>query len=680
MSLKVFIIRGEIVYGGISCTLFALEKLHQEIGNKKMKRVLTFCIILSALFCFVGVALAEDDCPYDDDYKYALKKALVDYLKDPQTSRFSLGEVKDMLGFYLKEDSITNSKCTPEIKALVEKADKVDDSLMSLAGFGGMSRCDVCPDGTLCAEKNDKEQTCTCKDTNADNRNEYCTLKPMVALKAYCDVCPDGSLCDTQNDMGQTCYCKDANLDDQNEQCYLQPLVTWPEPCDKCDEGTQCNQTNTLGETCSCRDVNDDGVNERCMLYVNDPITLSLASSIRGSCTKCPDGTACGQVSSKNLICSCTDTNKNGKFELCKLERQHIECTQCSDATSCGRANAYNQICRCTDNDRDNRTEICALMPSNTILYKCSSCIDGTACGKTAGPNVCACQPEPCAKQTSKYYSCQLKPYCSGCADGTPCGQIDADGNACTCHTKLGNNIYNRCIPECNKCPDGTECGKIGADGKTCVCRLGASKAGRYMECLSKCDKCSDGTACYKKNKDNNICLCSGIDFKSRKYLKCEIWNKNQTTTTTRASTTTSAQTTTQISSTTLIPTTTTSTTLTPTTTTSTTLAPEEQITVANLLPCIKGKKGKLYTDIEICAECVNQKRIFYNETNPPVGPGGMVYDELAVEGSSGVIPRWVYKVGGQDTTSEGCKSLPEINGIFQCGLKKIPGYAYQEC
>jgi hypothetical protein len=262
-----------------------------------MKKIAAFLITLSALFCFAGAALAEGDCPYDDDYKYALQKALVDYLKDPQTSKFSLGEVKDMLGFYLKEDSITNADCTPQIKTLVEKADKLQDSVMSLAGGRELNKCDLCPDGTLCAEKNDKEQTCECKDANGDSRNEYCTLKPIIAPKAYCDVCPDGTLCEEQNDIDQTCYCKDANADGKNEHCYLRPLKAWPEPCDKCEDGTQCNQTNDLGETCSCRDINGDGVTERCRLYVNDPPRI-------GSCTKCLDGTACGQLKNKNLICS----------------------------------------------------------------------------------------------------------------------------------------------------------------------------------------------------------------------------------------------------------------------------------------------------------------------------------------------------------------------------------------
>ena len=621
---------------------------------------------MSALFCFVGVALAEDDCPYDDDYKYALQKALVDYLKDPQASKFSLGEVKDMLGFYLKEDSITNANCTQEIKALVEKADKVEDGLMFKMGGRDANKCDVCPDGTLCAEKNDKEQTCTCKDANGDNRNEYCTLEPIIAPKSYCDVCADGTLCDEQNDKEQTCYCKDANQDGKNENCYLRPLKAWPGPCDKCEDGTVCNETNDLGETCSCRDINNDRVTERCMMYQNDPLRCS------SSCAKCSDGTACGQTKN-GQICTCSDENKDGKYETCQLKKPVVACNQCNDATPCGKTNAYNQICRCIDNDRDNKTEECTLMPSNTILYRCNACIDGTPCWKTTGPNVCACKPEPSAKPDSKYYSCQLTPSCGSCNDGTPCGQTNADGNACTCYTKLKNNTYNKCILECNKCADGTGCDKLGTDGKTCVCRWDASKAGRFMECLSRCDKCADGTPCYQKNKDNKYCLCSGIDFRTRKYVTCEIWNGNQTTTTTRVSTTTTAPSTTQSSSTTLMPTTTTA-------TTSTTLAPEEQLTAANLLSCIKGKKGKLYTDTAVCTECVDQKRIFYNETKAPVGPGQRAYDELAVEGSSGVIPRWEYKVGGQDMTVSGCKSFPELNVILECDLKGIPGYEYQEC
>jgi hypothetical protein len=657
---KVFIRAGEIVYGVSLCFY---QGAHKEVD--KMKKVSTFCIVLSIVSCFALSAIAEDDCPYDDDYKYTLKKALLNYLKEPAASEFSIGEVKQMLNFYLKESSITNSECTEEIKALVEKADKVEDSVLFGAAGQELNRCNVCQDGTLCAEKNDKEQTCYCKDINEDNLNEYCTLKPIIAAKEYCEVCPDGTLCDGQNDKEQTCYCKDADVDGRNEHCYLRPLKAWSDPCDKCEDDTACNQTNDAGETCSCRDINSDGVTERCMLYADNPVMISAAGRAKSPCTKCPDNTACGKAKNKNLMCSCTDANNDGKYETCKLDK--IECTQCSDATACGKANAYNQVCRCTDTDMDNRSEICVLMPSNTKIYKCSACIDGTACGQTSGSNLCLCNPEP--HKSTKYYSCQLTPYCSGCEDGTECRQKNSDENACTCYNKIGSNIYQKCILECDKCEDGTECGKTGSDGKTCVCRWEGSKTGKYMECLSRCDKCSDGTLCYKKNKDNKYCLCAGIEFRSRKYVTCEIEGSNHTTTTIGTTTTTTTE-----------ATTTTSTTTTTIATTSTTLAPEEQLTASNLLVCIKAKKGKLYTDSWICEECADQKRVFINETDAPVGPGEYIYEQLAIEGASGTIPRWDYRLSGQDMTSPGCKSFQGLNELFLCGLSALPGHEYQEC
>jgi len=159
--------------------------------------------------------------------------------------------------------------------------------------------------------------------------------------------------------------------------------------------------------------------------------------------------------------------------------------------------NVYKQACLCKDTDKDNRAEVCMLMPSTTILYKCNSCIDGTACGQTSGPNMCLCKPEP--HNSAKYYSCQLTHHCTECEDGTLCHQKNSDGNACTCYNKIGNNTYQKCILECDRCEDGTECGKTGPDGKTCVCRWEGSQEGRYMECLSRCDRCEDGTLCYQK-------------------------------------------------------------------------------------------------------------------------------------------------------------------------------------
>jgi len=127
--------------------------------------------------------------------------------------------------------------------------------------------------------------------------------------------------------------------------------------------------------------------------------------------------------------------------------------------------------------------------------------------------------------------------------------------------------------------------------------------------------------------------------------------------------------------------TTTTTTTTTSTTTTTTTIPAEQQLTASNLLNCIKSRKGKLYTDTQVGGPaCVTQKQVFYNETVAPVGPGNNAFDQLAVEGSSGIIPRWEYKSGGQDVPVNGCQTFGDLNRILSCGLIAIPGHNYQKC
>ena len=54
--------------------------------------------------------------------------------------------------------------------------------------------------------------------------------------------------------------------------------------------------------------------------------------------------------------------------------------------------------------------------------------------------------------------------------------------------------------------------------------------------------------------------------------------------------------------------------------------------------------------------------------------------DQLAVEGSSGIIPRWEYKSGGQDVPVNGCQTFGDLNRILSCGLIAIPGHNYQKC
>jgi len=109
------------------------------------------------------MAQAGNACPYDDDYKHALQKALAGYLKDPVSSSVSLDEVKTMLAFYLKEESITNANCTPQINTLIEKADRLKEGQAPLDRSTDMNNCNVCPDGTLCAEKMTKNRPAPAK-------------------------------------------------------------------------------------------------------------------------------------------------------------------------------------------------------------------------------------------------------------------------------------------------------------------------------------------------------------------------------------------------------------------------------------------------------------------------------------------------------------------------------------
>jgi hypothetical protein len=125
----------------------------------------------------------------------------------------------------------------------------------------------------------------------------------------------------------------------------------------------------------------------------------------------------------------------------------------------------------------------------------------------------------------------------------------------------------------------------------------------------------------------------------------------------------------------------TTTTTTTTSSTTTTTIPPEKQLTSANLLSCAKGKKTHVQTDTTIdCFLCFRQRDIFYNETIAPVGPGKDAYDQLNVEGASGFIPRWEFRMNGTDVIVNGCKTFPELNEILFCGLIPLPGYPYKIC
>ena len=873
-------------------------------------------LALSAAALMLGVclsfAVSAENCPYDDDFKYALKKALIDYYANSGNSVMQPGEVRTLLSFYLSKGSVTDADCSQNnINSLIEKAESgIPDSVLSGVGKSITEKCEVCPDGTVCSEKNAKDQTCTCKDVDSDGKSEYCFLKPINPPIKTCEVCPDGTVCDDQNAKGQDCICKDVNSDDKFEFCYLWPLKpTPPVTCSGCSDGTACGKKNKETRTCQCQDTDNDTKYDSCLLGPRQPVT----------CSGCEGGTLCGKKNIANWTCECTDTDNDSEYDLCELKKPGPTlCKSCSDGTVCGKSNSNGQPCECKGGNGDYGYEICELKPTNIIVHYCNKCADGTGCWKCNGGSVCACKPQPTV--ASSYYSCWMVATCNKCSDEVACGETDGKGNYCVCGRKQDNGGYYTCKMECSSC-GATPCGRTASlrSQSECVCRLPSSQTrGKYLECMIRCGSCSDGTRCGQRNINGAWCTCSGIEFTTQKYQTCQLgvrpggicgksfpasntgiqdkkecalgggtmtcnnmWCtcKCPTTTTTIAPTTTEETTTTQstttsteVSTTASSTTTTTSpqtadcetdldcykklglcwtcpdgggqcltldvdihacpdctgygdgfecynakygsgpyccfktgdtfnnatcndgtpvntcskipglycntpidelkpwpacnaincsdsdggkniakygecsdvvkyysyfveddkytdqcndntitetycesnqckqgditcpagaectdgrcvavttTTTTPgattttggaTTTTSsttTTTTPKDPLTAANLLKCMRSRNAVLKTNTPVCPHCREQKAVFYNEQTAPVGPGKGVYDAVAKDGSSGIIPRWEYTLNGKSKQSGGCHTFVALNTMLQCNLEPVAGHTY---
>jgi hypothetical protein len=241
------------------------------------KKILTLLISLAVLCCFIHTAFAET-CPYDEDYKYSLKKSLASYLKAPSSSAMALGDVKQMLNFYLSKPSITDVDCPPQISALVNNADiNIPDDILDSLGGMGMEECTVCSDGTACGQKNQKEQTCTCNDVEGDGKNEYCYLDPIIPSKTTCDACPDGTACGQKNAKNQNCVCKDWDFDGSTEFCFLRPK----------DPGSSPTSTSQSGSTTA-------------------PVTTSAPTTMANSSTSAPGTTILSTTTPVTTVLSTT--------------------------------------------------------------------------------------------------------------------------------------------------------------------------------------------------------------------------------------------------------------------------------------------------------------------------------------------------------------------------------------
>ena len=115
------------------------------------------------------------------------------------------------------------------------------------------------------------------------------------------------------------------------------------------------------------------------------------------------------------------------------------------------------------------------------------------------------------------------------------------------------------------------------------------------------------------------------------------------------------------------------------TTTTTTTIPPEKLLTAKNLVDCMHRVGGTLESiePVTGCAHCRHIKcTVFGEEKDPPVGPGLPQY-YIIPPIKVGVGPQFVKADGSY---SPGCKTMPEINDYYSCGLVPVPGHVYKKC
>ena len=135
--------------------------------------------------------------------------------------------------------------------------------------------------------------------------------------------------------------------------------------------------------------------------------TTTTISSSRG-CSKCRNSNlSCGETTKDNdtdVICTCIKPLSNGEYSSCYLSRGAI-CTKCYDGTTCGENNLKGALCRCDELVGQGMYLACFLGKQ-----KCTNCSDGTECGNvSASGKGCFCDP-PCHGPTcGEWDSCELK-------------------------------------------------------------------------------------------------------------------------------------------------------------------------------------------------------------------------------------------------------------------------------
>ena len=475
--------------------------------REKIFMTLVCISLLSGLV--YATSVYEKTCPYDDDFKHALRKALIDYLKDPSTSELTLDELKEMLSFYLSKASIMDADCSQKnMNPLADKAEnQIPDSILDIFKSRKIDKkCIGCSDGTVCKEKNAKDQTCRCRDINNDGEYEFCHLNPLrpKSAQSTCDSCPDGTVCGEMNQQGQTCECKDINNDGGYEHCYLRPLI--PICTDSDDgknsyvKGTCKDKTGTHTDECLTHiPENPEAVLE---WYCSNPTSYDAEGACIYEEINCPSEYICSEGACvKKITCTDSDGGRDyykkgtvtlqqtlptGKIEL--LEQQTDDCVYSeSNQPSCTKVIEYY----CEGNEIKSTTIPCL-----------NGCQDG-ACVKGKEPYCSAIG----SKSEGWYQNGELIRYdnCDGCYAVCKTVNSTSEGWYSSCDGKLikwekcGETVCGNGICEPGETPENCP-----EDCKACV------KEGESIPLIPDPPECCKGLKLIKP-KSPNIIGTSGI-------------------------------------------------------------------------------------------------------------------------------------------------------------------------
>ena len=185
----------------------------------KMSKLKLLCIIfLLSMFILIQYVNAED-CK-TGEIKSVLKKALINYLNDPQSSKLEPLEIKDLLNLYISAGERENVGCDFE-SSITKK--RFRNTLIKIQNVVEDIRDPICSDGTLyesCSISKpgyclagkliSKCSECGCSDEEEICQNELCELPEEIKENITIEPPADEPNIDYNNNNTQ------ENITDQN--------------------------------------------------------------------------------------------------------------------------------------------------------------------------------------------------------------------------------------------------------------------------------------------------------------------------------------------------------------------------------------------------------------------------------------------------------------------------------